>query len=66
MLFKGFPFNGKVAFFSFAYARVKDKSEFLSILNENLHIKTEGVNEIERFLTSQLKTINNYINSYQC
>jgi hypothetical protein len=68
MLFKGFPFYGKVAFFNFAYSRVKDtrKSEFISILNENLLIKTEGDNEIERFLTSQLKTINNYINSYQC
>jgi hypothetical protein len=57
MLFKGFPFYGKVAFFNSAYARVKDKSELISILNENLLIKTEGVNEIERFLTSQLKTI---------
>jgi HD superfamily phosphohydrolase len=54
MLFKCFPFYVKVAFFNFAYSRVKDKSEFL---NENLLIKTEGVNEIERFLTSQLKTI---------
>jgi hypothetical protein len=57
MLFKCFPFYVKVAFFNFAYSRVKDKSEFLSILNENLLIKTEGDNEIERFLTSQLKTI---------